>query len=129
MLHYMIWTQQSYCLIQKEIHPVKSRTLFVALTLFAFSQEAALAATPQPPHYEAHCKEPLPVFTLGENSQPTKAQESALCACIWQNLGGWEREVSKNIAEGKTSMISELHMRAFPPRFMSALEKCGGMKL
>jgi hypothetical protein len=90
---------------------VKSRTLFIALTLFACSQGAALATAP---HYEANCKEPLPVFTLGENSQPTKAQETTLCACIWQNLGGWEREVSKKIAEGKTSDISTLHMRAFP---------------
>ena len=34
------------------------------------------------PHYEAHCAEHLPVFTLGENSHPTKAQEAALCACV-----------------------------------------------
>ena len=108
---------------------MKSKTLFVVLFLFAGSQEAALATPSQSPHYETHCKEPLPVFTLGENSQPTKEQETALCACIWQNLGRWEREVSKKIAEEKTSEISELHMRAFPHRFMSVVEKCGGMKL
>lgn len=108
---------------------MKFIALFVAITLFACGQGAALAAVPRGQHYEAHCKEPLPVFTLGENSQPTKMQEATLCACIWQNLGGWEREVSEKIARGKTSEISKMHMRAFPPRFMSALEKCGGMKL
>jgi hypothetical protein len=79
--------------------------------------------------YAVHCAEPLPVFTLGKNSNPTKAQETALCACIWQSLGKWEREVSEKIAKGKVSEVSALHMRAFPSRFGSAIEKCGGMKL
>ena len=79
--------------------------------------------------YEARCKEPLPTFTLGEKSSPTKAQEAALCACIWQNLGGWEREVSEKIAKGKEREVSQMHMRAFPARFGSAIEKCDGMKL
>ena len=79
--------------------------------------------------YEAHCAEPLPVFTLGKNSNPTKAQEAALCACIWQSLGEWEREVSEKIAKRKESEVSALYMRAFPSRFGSAIEKCGGMKL
>lgn len=56
--------------------------------------------------HEARCKEPLPVFTLGEKSNPTKAQEAALCACIWQNLGSWEREVSEKISKGKESEVS-----------------------
>src|SRR5689334_9910575 len=44
--------------------------------------------------YEIHCKEPLPIFTLGKNSHPTQTQEAALCACIWGNLGEWGREAS-----------------------------------
>jgi len=79
--------------------------------------------------YEVHCAEPLPVFTLGENSNPTEEQVKALCECIWQNLGSWERRVSEKIAQGKESEVSEMHIRAFPSRFGSALEKCGGMKL
>ena len=79
--------------------------------------------------YEAHCAEPLPVFTLGKNSNPTKAQEAALCTCIWQSLGKWEREVSEKLAQGKESDVSALHMRAFPSRFGSVIKKCGGMKL
>jgi hypothetical protein len=79
--------------------------------------------------YEARCKEPLPTFTLGEKSKPTKAQEATLCTCIWQNLGSWEREVSTKIANGHEKDVSALQMRAFPSRFGRALEKCGGMKL
>jgi hypothetical protein len=78
---------------------------------------------------EVQCKEPLPTFTLGEKSNPTKAQEAVLCACIWQNLGGWERDVSTKIAKGRESEVSQMHLRAFPARFGSALEKCGSMKL
>lgn len=107
---------------------MKSRALFAALALCIFSMEAPPVEA-QSPHYEAHCTEPLPIFTLGEKSNPTKIQEKALCACVWQNLGGWEREVSEKIRQGKQSEISWLHTRAFPSRFMSALEKCGGIKL
>lgn len=101
------------------------------LTIFlcGCSEEGSSPALSLGSHYEAHCKEPLPVFTLGEYSNPTKTQEEKLCACIWENLGGWEREVSEKLAQGKESEVSALHMRAFPPRFGSAIEKCGGMEL
>lgn len=79
--------------------------------------------------YEVRCKEPLPLFTLGEKSNPTKAQEAALCTCIWENLGSWERQTSEKIVAGKESEISQLYLRAFPARFGKAVEKCGGMKL
>jgi hypothetical protein len=89
------------------------------------TSSSSSAGTP----YEVHCSEPLPVFTLGEKSNPTKEQQAALCACIWQNLGSWERRVSEKISQGKESEVSEIHIRAFPSRFGSAIEKCGGMKL
>ena len=79
--------------------------------------------------YEPHCAEPLPVFTLGKNSNPTKAQEIALCACIWKNLGAWARTASEKIVKGQASEVSWLHMRAFPSRFGQVFQKCGGMKL
>jgi hypothetical protein len=83
----------------------------------------------QGPLYEAHCKEPLPVFTLGEHENPTKDQETALCTCIWNNLGAWERRTSEQMAQGKESEISWLDKTGFPSRFGKALEKCGGMNL
>jgi hypothetical protein len=79
--------------------------------------------------YEVHCTEPLPNFTLGRDSNPTKEQERNLCACIWENLGQWERKVSEKIAQGKDSEISEMYQRAFTYRFGRAVKKCGGMEL
>jgi hypothetical protein len=78
---------------------------------------------------EVHCAEPLPVFTLGEYSNATKAQEAALCACIWQSLGAWERRVSEKIATDNVSEVSPIYIRGFTSRFGSAVEKCGGMEL
>lgn len=103
--------------------------LIIVAALCGCGRESSPPVSSQGPHYEAHCKEPLPVFTLGEKSNPTKAQEAALCACIWQTLDGWEREVSEKIAQDRVSEVSKLHMRAFPSRFGSAIEKCGGMHL
>ena len=112
-----------YCATRRSI------LIILAVILGACSQETPSPISTQGPFYEVHCKEPLPVFTLGENSNPTKDQETALCACIWKNLGKWEGETSEKIAQGKESEISWLNMHAFPARFGSALEKCGGMKL
>jgi len=79
--------------------------------------------------YTVHCSEPLPVFTIGKDSIPTKEQEHALCECLWENLGQWEREVAGKISQGRESEVSKLHMNAFPSRFGSAIKKCGGMDL
>jgi hypothetical protein len=79
--------------------------------------------------YEAHCKERLPVFTLGEHSSPSKDQEATLCACIWNHLGSWERETSQKMAQRKDSEVSSLYRTAFPSRFGKAIKECGGMDL
>jgi hypothetical protein len=79
--------------------------------------------------YAVHCSKPLPVFTLGNDSNPTKKQEDALCECIWKNLGQWEREVAEKISQGRGSEVSKLQMSSFPYRFGSAIKKCGGMDL
>jgi hypothetical protein len=74
------------------------------------------------------CDQPLPEFTLGENSQPTDEQVSALCACIWDKLPekGWERRTSALIKAGEDA---GWRARPFMARFSSALEDCGGMQL
>ena len=79
--------------------------------------------------YEAHCAEPLPVFTLGPQSHPTKEQESALCACIWSQLGDWGRAMSEKVAARKNSDVSGLSTFAFTAKFGSAVYSCGGGKL
>jgi hypothetical protein len=110
--------------------PLMSCRVLLAIALLGgCGEERTSSSSSQGTPYEVRCSEPLPVFTLGEKSNPTKDQETALCACIWQSLGSWEREVSEKIAQGKQSEISALHMRAFPSRFGSAVKKCGGMNL
>lgn len=108
---------------------LRALVLLIAVTLCLCSWEAASPAAAQDPIWQSHCTEPLPVFTLGKNSKPTEAQEADLCACIWDNLIGWEREVSEKVAQGKGSEVDQMQLRAFPLRFKSALEKCGGTKL
>ena len=48
------------------------------------------------------CKEPLPIFTLGENSNPSNKQVRTLCSCVWNEFPttGWERETSEKIRTG-----------------------------
>jgi hypothetical protein len=77
--------------------------------------------------YSARCAEHLPEFTLGQKSHPTTAQETALCACIWNELGPSGREISERIYAHKESEISEADLGAFAPRFGATVKKCGGM--
>ena len=74
------------------------------------------------------CKEPLPEFTLGPSFNPSEAQLSTLCACIWAKLpaGGWEREVSTKIRNGKDA---GWRARGFVARFGTAFDACGGFSL
>jgi hypothetical protein len=104
----------------------KFATLAAALAFLALPLSACFADSP---HYEAHCTEPLPAFTLGENSHPTQDQETALCSCIWGNLSQSDRAISQSIREGRVSDGSAPEVQAFMSRFAPALEKCGGMKL
>jgi hypothetical protein len=74
------------------------------------------------------CKEPLPEFTLGPSFNPSEAQLSTLCACIWAKLpaGGWEREVSTKIRNGEDA---GRRARGFVARFGTAFDACGGFSL
>ncbi len=77
--------------------------------------------------FEVQCSEPLPVFTLGYDSNPSEEQVKTLCKCVWENLGKWERDVSVKLSQGRESEISEIYIKAFSSRFGSAIKKCGGM--
>lgn len=79
--------------------------------------------------FEVRCKEPLPVFTLGEKSAPTNQQVNELCSCVWTSLKGWERDASTKVASGKEEELSFVHRRAFPARFAQRLDECGWRKL
>lgn len=75
------------------------------------------------------CSQPIPEFTLGSHSKPSDAEVQRLCACIWENLKGWEKDTAQAIAEKRMGDVSALNMRAFPSRFGSRLKECGGMDL
>ncbi len=75
------------------------------------------------------CSEPIPEFSLGRNSHPTKTQVQQLCGCIWNRMNKWERETSRAIVEGREREVSYIHMRAFPSRFGQRVKECGGYGL
>jgi hypothetical protein len=77
---------------------------------------------------EVVCAEPLPKFTLGEKSNPSKAQVQELCKCIWSSLpdGGWERDAA---TKARNNQKPNSRLGEFIPKFGESLKKCGGYKL
>jgi len=121
--------------LNADVRPHMTRALAVfglpimlALGLMACAEDEAPTVVGGPQHVVT-CSESLPEFTLGPQSQPTKAQEADLCSCIWARLGNWERRTAQMLVEGKQSEVPDLHMRAFPARLGAAVEECGGMSL
>ena len=74
------------------------------------------------------CKEPLPEFTLQQNSSPSDMQVKNLCSCIWNQFpeNRWERKTAIIIFKGYDPGWK---LRAFASRFGKAVEDCGGYKL
>tara|TARA_B110000238_G_C15761836_1_gene283784 strand:+ start:85 stop:471 length:387 start_codon:yes stop_codon:yes gene_type:complete len=75
-----------------------------------------------------NCSQPLPVFTLGLNSNPSSTEVTALCTCIWASfpVDGWERRTSEKLRNGEDP---GWRGKALLSRFFSSLKECGGMKL
>lgn len=93
----------------------------------------ANAQTPQEPFFDQNkkevvCAEPLPIFTLGENSNPSPKQIKTLCSCIWNKFpaDGWERTTSRLI---RTNQDPGWRGKALVSRFGDAMKTCGGMHL
>lgn len=100
--------------------------MFRSILVVTLVANASVANAAEPGTFE--CKEPLPAFTLDGSSNPTDAQLTQLCGCIWSKLpeGGWERKVS---AEIKAGQDPGWRAEAFPLRFGAAVEACGGRDL
>jgi hypothetical protein len=77
---------------------------------------------------EVVCAEPLPIFTLGEKSNPTDLQVKELCSCIWGRFpkDGWEQRTSQLI---RNNQEPGWRGQALISRFGDALKGCGGMNL
>lgn len=93
---------------------------------FALLCSASVASAAEPRTF--HCSEPIPAFTLGEASNPTDAQLTELCDCMWSKFPekGWERKVSAQINAGQDP---GWRGQAFLPRFGAAIDECGGQNL
>ncbi|MDE0153941.1 MAG: hypothetical protein OXN23_08865 [Gammaproteobacteria bacterium] len=74
------------------------------------------------------CKQPLPEFTLGTNSNPSQKEIEDLCDCIWSAFpeNGWERRISAIIKSGGDP---GWRGKGFVSRFGMAVDTCGGHKL
>ena len=75
-------------------------TVFIALLLLMVGcDNAKQDVFAQPLNLSFQCEEPLPEFTLGPYSNPSKDEIERLCSCIWNQFpeNGWERKVSEKI--------------------------------
>jgi len=75
------------------------------------------------------CDEPIPEFTLGNNSNPSETQVKSLCDCIWKNLDGADKELFLSIEEGKANSISAVDQQRLTSSLGSSIRACGGMGL
>ena len=75
-----------------------------------------------------YCREPLPEFTLGYNSNPSDQEVESLCSCIWSKFpeDRWERKEAKRIFKG-----AEMSLRTIKliKRFKKSMKVCGGFEL
>jgi len=117
-------------LLPKQMLNKKTIKKFLTFSLFIFMSFNLNAADSYFDKSEKTvvCKEPLPIFTLGENSNPSNKQVRTLCSCIWNEFPttGWERETSEKIRNG---IDPGWRGKGLVGRFSKALEKCGGYNL
>jgi hypothetical protein len=73
------------------------------------------------------CSEPLPEFTLGENSRPTERQIADLCSCVWGKLPSSMKDVASGIKRGEQPSASSI--QAFIGDFDKSIRSCGGDQL
>lgn len=71
---------------------------------------------------------PLPEFTLDEKVSLSKSELEALCTCLWNKLGSWEKRVAEAIHRGEQPTeplpTPALNMRAFTSSFGVAIQGC-----
>ena len=75
-----------------------------------------------------NCKQPLPEFTLGKESNPNQRQVDDLCDCVWNNLTITQRNISKKISE-KNVQTQNSEIKKFISVFGTLIDNCGGKQL
>ena len=100
------------------------KVLLILLFVLIFAENSSAADTMR----DFTCKQPVPVFTLGPNSDPSDEQLKILCECIWSKFpeNSWERRTSTKIRNGEDP---GWRGQALVSRFGDALKSCGGYSL
>ena len=73
------------------------------------------------------CDEPPIEFTLGENSNPSKAVLNKLCSCINEKFSAKSKQTNLNM-KNKISSSKE-DMMLFMNEFRNAMQSCGALSL
>jgi hypothetical protein len=126
--------KNGHALIRDEVNLKKSLSVLLTIGMALGSVPVSSIAQPASSSYydqskrEVICAEPLPVFTLGEKSNPTQQQVSALCTCIWNKFpkDGWERRTSQLI---RNNQDPGWRGGGLLSRFGDAIKACDGMTL
>ncbi len=75
------------------------------------------------------CDQPLPNFTLGENTNVDKEDIQKLCTCVWNTLTIKEREMSKSFVKDPGQEYTYQEKKNFAASMGNALRECGALKL
>jgi len=105
-----------------------TKSLNTILIVFIALRLLSNGAMAEPKYRSFQCKQPLPEFTLAEDSDPTPAQLETLCSCMWNSFpeNGWERKTAEKISRGEDA---GWRIQGFISRFGLAIQNCGGYEL
>jgi len=81
----------------------------------------------EPSHLTFKCDEPPIEFTLGENSNPSKADLNKLCNCINEKFSAKSKQTNLNMKNKKISSKEDTIL--FMNEFRNAMQTCGALSL
>lgn len=74
--------------------------------------------------YIVRCDEPIPEFSWGMDSLPSKAEVDAVCLCIWKDLSPSHKNLSASLARNKSHDASEAQLKIFIYTLGVATKSC-----
>lgn len=96
-----------------------------------FSDEPQTELSSPPKTFQ--CKQRVPEFTLGFESDPSEVELTELCDCIWEQLTPWARQAAEQITKGERPTVptsnSEANTQAFIAKFGMVMQTCGANRL
>lgn len=73
---------------------------------------------------QLRCDQEMPALHLEGGASLTRKQADALCLCVWDKLGNWDRSLAAMFLAGREREVSAVHRRAFPGRFDGFVKEC-----